>query len=640
MNPSSPRASRSASLAARFLALALSIGASFVCVSDSAAGSLASPDAGDWPAYGRDSGGNRFSPLAAIDRSNVASLRPVWTYETGDLARNGPSKWVFECTPLAVEGKIFVVTPLNRAVALDAATGREIWSYDTGLDASRGWGQLACRGAAYWKGRDAADGSRLLVPRLDGRIYSLDAGTGEPDPGFGRGGFIDLLELLAMPPSELRITSPPTVIRDLAVIGFSISDGPTPAPHAPVVAADVRTGEIVWRFNTVPQAGEFGEATWANGSNVGRGGANVWTTMSADPARGVVYLPVSSPKFDFHGGDRPGDGLFGNCVVALEAATGRRLWHFQTVRHDLWDYDLPAQPNLVDLTIDGRTVPAVAQIGKTGFVYLLNRVTGEPIFPIKDRPVPASDVPGESASPTQPFPTKPPAFTTQSFGEENVSDMGDGGREAILERLATLRNEGIFTPPSERGSIVFPGFHGGGNWSGSAFDPGTGRLYVNSTELVCIQKLVATPGAAFPYRHAGYERFRDPAGWPANAPPWGQLTAIDLNRGEIAWQVPLGEFEELAARGIPITGQENFGGPAVTAGGLVFVASTMDGKFRAFDSETGRTLFEAKLPAAGFAAPAVCLDGEGRQRIVVCCGGGGKLNAPEGDAVVAFGLGE
>lgn len=584
---------------------------------------------GDWPHHARDPQGTRYSPLDQITKSNIDRLKPAWTYRTGDLEETNN---VFECTPLVIDGVMYLITPFSRAIALDAATGKELWTHDPEFDYQRS-GLLASRGVAYW-----ADGAkkRIFLPVRDGRLLSLDAATGKIDSTFGEQGTVNLRTRLAPGGAHLFLSSPPIVYRDLVIQGCGMPDGANPkTSHVPVIALNAATGETAWTFNTIPQQGEFGTDTWANESWRDRGAGNVWSTMSVDPERGIVYLPTTAPYFDFYGGDRHGDNLFCNSIVALDAATGQRIWHFQTVHHDIWDYDLPAHPNLAELTIDGRSVPAVAQIGKTGFVYLFHRVTGEPIFPIVERPTPPSDVPGEKTSPTQPFPSRPPAFTTQGLTEENLSRIDEETYQYLLKQFRTMRSEGLFTPPSEQGSIVFPGFHGGGNWSGAAVDP-EGMMYVNSTELACFTHVKPDPDSPIGFKHSGWHRFRDQNGYPGNAPPWGQLSKIDLNRGEIVWQKPLGEFEELTRRGIPPTGQENFGGATVTAGGLVFIASTPDEMFRAFDAETGGLLFQTKLPAAGYAAPVSYLGKDGKQYIAICAGGGGKIDTQDGDYVAAF----
>lgn len=363
--------------------------------------------------------------------------------------------------------------------------------------------------------------------------------------------------------------------------------------------------------------------------------------MSADPARNLIYLPVSCASFDFFGGDRKGQNLFGNSLVALDTATGERRWHYQLVHHDIWDYDLPAQPILCDLTVDGKAIPAVAQITKMGFVFVFNRETGEPVWPIEERPVPASTLPEEAAWPTQPFPTRPPAFSKQGLTIDDLSNIDPGTNAKLRERFEQYRSEGIYTPPSEEGSIVMPGFHGGGNWSGGAFDPETQRLYINTTEVACIAQMKRSDRLSLPYVHQGWTRFRDDNGYPANAPPWGKLVCIDLSAGSISWEVPLGEHEELTAKGVPQTGQENIGGATVTAGGLVFIASTPDHMFRAFHSGTGEVLWETKLPAPGYAAP-MSYTVDGRQYVAIAAGGGHKngLLQPDSDTVVAFALSE
>lgn len=589
---------------------------------------------GDWPVHQRDSWGSRYSPLTDITKDNVGKLERAWTYRTGDILGRG-DRDVFECTPLAIDGVVYLVTPFQRAVALDGATGRELWSYDPKFDVRGSGGLLASRGVAYW-----TDGEkrRIILPVRDGRVIFLDAAIGKPDPAFGKNGVVHLKELFAPAGKDIILSSPPAIYNDLIIQGCSLPDGSRKVGHIPVVALNARTGEIAWTFNTVPQEGEPGTETWENESWKGRGGNNVWSLISVDHERGLVYLPVSTPNYDFYGGDRPGENLYSDSVVCLNARTGAYVWHFQTVHHDLWDYDLPAQPNLVDLTVYGEKIPAVAQIGKTGFVYVLHRLTGAPVFPIEERPVPASDVPGEKAWPTQPFPAKPPAFSKQGLAEEDLGRLDEESHAELVKKFRELRSEGIFTPPSLRGSIVMPGFHGGGNWSGAAVDLEKGVMYVNSTEMACYVQLKETPRGDFAYTHTGWIRFRDRNGYPANAPPWGLLSAIDLNRGEVLWQAPLGEFEELTARGVPITGQENFGGATVTASGLVFIASTMDERIRAFDADTGSVLWSAKLDAAGYAAPITYRGGDGRQYVLICAGGGGKLQTRVSDAVIAFAL--
>jgi quinoprotein glucose dehydrogenase len=382
----------------------------------------------------------------------------------------------------------------------------------------------------------------------------------------------------------------------------------------------------------------LGHDTWKNEAWKQAGGANNWGGMSLDEKRGMVFLALGSPAFDFYGGQRLGQNLFGNSVIALQAETGKRVWHFQTVHHDLWDYDLPCPPNLVTVNHGGRRVDAVAQVGKTGRLFLLDRETGKPLFPVEERAVPVSDLPGEETWPTQPFPLKPPPFARQAFGEDQVTDISPEAHAFVLGWWKKFKAGSIFVPPSTQGTVIFPGFHGGAHWGGASFDPTSGWLYVNSNELPWILTMVkAEHDEKYPFEHTGYHRFVDEEGYPAVKPPWGQLSAIDLNRGEIMWQVRLGEFRELTARGIPPTGTENFGGTIVTAGGLVFVAATKDEKFRAFDKTTGKLLWQTKLDAAGYATPST-YEVNGKQYVVIAAGGGGLIGTKPGDAFVVFAL--
>lgn len=585
---------------------------------------------GDWSHYGRDVGGTRFSPLDNITAENVGRLERSWTYTLGELGGN-ENGWVFECTPLVIDGRMYIITPHQRALCLDAATGERIWAFDPGFNHRRG--PLASRGVAYWK---SLLKERIFLPVRDGRIYALDAKTGKVDPSFGLRGSIDLPRDLSVASGDMFLSSPPLVMNDVLVVGAGQPDGPSHIGPVPIAGFDAKSGALLWTFHTIPQHEELGVETWSGSSWRDRGGGNAWTILSGDPHRGLVFIPTGAPNFDFYGGDRHGSNLFANSLIALEVKTGKHVWHFQTVHHDLWDYDLPAQPIVVDLD-RGRNIDAVAQVSKTGFVYVLRRDTGRPVWPIEERPVPASDVPGESAWPTQPFPTAPPPFSKQGIGPDDLSALTPEAHELGEETLAKYRAEGLFTPPSEQGSIVMPGYHGGANWSGGAYDPTTGRFYVNTTELMCLAQMEKTGDSRIRYKHTGWIRLRDKEGYPLNAPPWGKLVAYDLREGTKLWEVPLGEFEELTQRGVPITGQENFGGPTVTASGLVFIASTMDEQIRAFDGATGKELWQAKLDAAGYAAP-VTYKVKERQYVAICAGGGGKLGTPNGESVIAFAL--
>jgi quinoprotein glucose dehydrogenase len=590
----------------------------------------------------------RFSTLDQINRDTVKRLKPAWTYHTGEL--EGRQGRTIECTPIVIEGVMYVTTGYLRVVALDAATGQELWQFDP-LKDHRSRHPLASggvnRGCAYWSDKEPDGERRIIHGTADGRLFSLDASTGKLDPMFGAGGVRDLRT--GLDPGVARLsygpTSAPALWRDTIIVGVSCGEGPGIAAPGDIRAFDVRTGQELWRFRTVPGPGEFGHNTWGGESWRDRGGANAWGGLSVDVEHGLVFAGLGSAAFDFYGGDRPGANLFANCTLALDARTGRRVWHFQTLHHDLWDHDLPVYPNLVRVTHDGQAVDAVAQVTKTGYVFLFDRATGKPLFDVVERPVPPSDIPGEEAAPTQPVPVKPPPFSAQHLDETNVTDIGAANRAAVLERLRMIRGGPAFNPPSRQGTVVIPGYHGGANWSGASFDPTTGWLYVNSNNVPNILSLVAAkdggnPRSRYgPFDHAGYEQFLDHEGYPAIKPPWGVLTAIDLNAGTLAWQVPLGEYAELTARGIPRTGTETFGGSIVTAGGLVFIAGTKDERIHAFDKRTGELLWEHPLPAGGYATPST-YQVAGRQYLVIAAGGAGKLRTRAGDAFVAFRLQE
>jgi quinoprotein glucose dehydrogenase len=598
----------------------------------------------DWPGVGNDPGCMRYSSLDQINVGNVARLKPVWTYRTGELeGRRGKT---IECAPIVRDGVMYITTGYLRVVALDAATGRELWQFDPLKDhpfahqpASGG----VNRGCAYWSDNQAGGARRIIHGTSDGRLFSLDAQTGKLDRRFGAGGIRNLrLELDPKVASlEYGPTSAPVIWNDTIIIGVSCGEGPGIAAPGDIRAFDVRTGAEVWRFRTVPGPGEFGHDTWAGDSWKDRGGANAWGGLCVDTQRGLVFAGLGSAAFDFYGGDRQGDNLFANCTIALDARTGKRAWHFQTLRHDLWDHDLPVHPTLVTVNRDGAPRDAVAQVTKTGFLFLFDRETGEPLFDVVDKPVPPSDVPGEIAAATQPFPVMPPPFSEQFLDETNITDIGPANREAVLTQLRQIRGGPAFNPPSLQGTVVIPGFHGGANWSGACFDPTTCWLYVNSNNVPNIITLAEGKdgkGTRYgPYAHKGYVQFLDPEGYPAIKPPWGILNAIDLNTGEFAWRVPLGEFKELTARGVPQTGTETFGGAIVTAGGLVFIGATMDERFHAFDKSTGKLLWEYPLPAGGYATPCTYMV-NGRQYVTIAAGGAGKLRTKPGDAFVTFAL--
>ena len=585
----------------------------------------------DWPAVGGDPGATRFSPLNQITRENVGGLEVAWTFHTGGLGF-APATAI-QCTPIIVDGTMYLTSPDTQVIALDAATGTEKWRYNPHRTKLR---YLYNRGVAWWS--DGASARRILFATPDGFLYSLNADTGIPDPAFGTDGIVDLRHGIDQ---DLRdrvygATAAPVVFEDRVIVGVSLDEGYEGGP-GDVRAFDIRSGKEAWRFHTVPRPGEFGHDTWAGESWRNRSGVNAWSGATVDVKRQLVFVGTGSPGYDFYGANRPGNNLFANCVIALDGRTGQRVWHQQLVHHDVWDYDLPYPPVLVTVNHGGQPIDAVAQVTKQGLLFLFERATGRPLFEIEERPVPASTMPGEQTSPTQPFPVRPPAFVRQGFFEEDLTERTPEARAAVRARLAAAGFNGLYEPPSLAGTIANPGTLGGANWSGASFDPASGWLYVNANELPRLLRLVPGDTPDQPYLEKGEARIFDHEGYPGVKPPWGTLTAIDLNRGEIAWQVPLGEFAELTRRGVPPTGTRNLGGCIVTAGGLVFVGATVDRKFRAFDSSHGRVLWERELPFAGHAAPSTYAV-NGRQYVVIAAGGGGKLGTPSGDAYVAYAL--
>ena len=635
----------------------------------------------EWPFTEGAAGGGRFSPLADIHRVNVARLVEVWRYRHGDLRTSRRPDAVnrstaMESTPIVVDGRLFFTTPFNRVIALDPASGRELWSFDPGIDLERFFANMIInRGVAFW--RDAARDNgfcarRVFLATLDARLIALDAGTGRPCPDFGEQGEVNLLSGLSPmdDPWEYNVTSPATVVGDAVVVGSSIADTVRRvSPPGDVRAYDARSGALLWTFHTIPHPGEAGHETWEEGSWRESGGGNVWTTMTADLERGWVFLPVSTATPDFFGGDRPGANLFSDALVALEARTGRRLWHFQTVHHDIWDYDLPAPPNLVRVRRDGRLVDAVAQVTKTGFVFVLDRETGKPLFPVEERPVPASDVPGERAWPTQPFPAKPPPLVPQRMTEADLWDAaprggGPGHLRKCREWLSDLRSEGLYTPPSLGGTIVYPSNGGGANWSGASWDPGRRRLVVPVNNVANVVKLKpvwrsesnlenrsAQPMRSYlraawfllTGRGTGLRYITHPltgrvlfqsGGQPCNRPPWGWLVAVDLDSGAIAWREPAGEHEG-------VTGLFGYGPPLATAGGLVFHSGTPDERLRVHDADTGALITSFALPAGLHAGPiSYRAEPGGRQLLVVAPGGHAGIGTTPGDHVIAYGLPE
>jgi quinoprotein glucose dehydrogenase len=685
-----------------------------------------------WTAYGGTPAQTHYSALTQVDRDNVAQLRVAWVYDTGDAFGSGALASEMQCNPIVVGRVLFGISPRLRVFAVDAATGAPKWSFDPN-DGRPVLAKRRSRGVTYWSdGRDA----RIFFG-AGHHLYALDATNGRPIDSFGVVGRVDLREELDRPAADqsVSLTTPPVVYRDLVIVGGAVSET-LPSSPGYIRAYDARSGRLRWRFRTIPAPGESAFETWPATAHTRAGGANNWAGMALDQRRGLLFVPTGSAAFDFYGGDRRGDNLFANTLLALDAATGRRIWHFQFVHHDLWDRDLPAPPTLVTVRRDGRNIDAVAQVTKSGHVFVFERDTGRPLFPIREAPAPDSDVPGEHAARTQPVPESPAPFARQLITEDDVTRRTPEAHDAVLRQLQGLRNGAPFTPPSLQGTVLLPGLDGGAEWGGPSYDPSSGVLYVNANEMAWVLQLVRRPqsaravsgrtlyeancapchlpsregsppqvptlvgigerwsrqeitltiltgGARMPafqqlglpgaeavaeyllsgrdvpvsraatstpadhrstasgagnYLLNGYRKLLDPDGYPAISPPWGTLTAIDLSSGLHRWQVPLGEYPELARAGQPTTGTENYGGAVVTAGGLLFIAATVyDDKFRAFDKDTGRMLWETQLPAAGHATPAV-YQVDGKQFIVVSAGGGKNPKGRSAGSLVAFAL--
>jgi len=599
---------------------------------------------GEWRYYGGDNAATKYSPLDQIHRDNVKSLRVAWSWNSPDLPLVEKNRMLtslgWEGTPLMVGGVLYVSTSLSQVAAIQAATGETLWSYDpksyeAGRPTNLGF---IHRGVAHW-----TDGkqSRIFIGTADAQLISLDAHTGKPDAAFGDGGRVNLAKAvpLAVNARNYAITSPPVVCRDVVVLGASISDGPTgrEMPRGDIQGFDARTGKPLWVFHTIPQEGEFGVETWENDSWKYTGNANVWTLMSADDELGYIYLPTGTPTNDWYGGHRLGNNLFAESIIAVEARTGKRVWHFQTVHHGLWDYDLPAAPVLCDLRVNGRRIKALAQITKTGFTFVLDRATGKPVWPIEERPVGRSTVPGERSSPTQPFPTKPPPFERQGSIADNLIDFTPELRAEALKILQQYDHGPLYTPPTERGTVNLPGWGGGGNWWGAAFDPDTGYLFIPSVTSPIIVKLVKPdPNRSnFNYVRGGQISLtgapEGPRGLPLFKPPYGRITAINLNTGEHVWQVPHGDgprqtVNEILGNGKDVgpLGDYGGGGPLLTKT-LLFVGhgpgrggrgGSGSHLLRAFDKATGKTLAEIALPGRPSGTPMTALVG-GKQYIMI-----------------------
>jgi quinoprotein glucose dehydrogenase len=616
------------------------------------------PPRGDWSAYGGGPGGTHYSPLAGITRDNVARLERVWVYRTGDYFRD---RGRFEANPVVVEGSLYIATPLGTVIALDPARGTQRWRYDPHVDASAGYGDFANRGVATWRDRTRAAGQacrrRVFVATVDARLIAIDGATGHPCEDFGEHGTVDLAHGLRHAPAfhwEYGVTSPPAVIGDLVVVGSAVADNQrVDAPEGVVRAFDARTGALRWSWDPIPRSPrDPAYNSWQGPQAHETGAANAWAPLSVDPTMGLVFVPIGSASPDFYGGERLGANVYANSIVALRAATGTVAWHFQVVHHDLWDYDVPAQPALFTWRHGGAVVPAVAVATKMGHLFILDRRSGTPLLPVSERAVPASDVPGERAAPTQPFPSPALRLVSESLRPDQAFGTDEAERAECRDRIASLRYEGVFTPPSLRGTIIWPGNIGGMNWSGVAVDERRGLILAPANRLGFVVTLIprdsiATARRAHPgteisgQRGTPFAMMREVL-WsthrvPCTPPPWGTLAAVDLHAQRVRWQVPLGSLPGLGSDSAPHWGSPNLGGAIVTAGGLAFVAGTFDQTLRAFDVETGAELWHATLPAGAHALPATYL-AHGRQYVVIAAGGHDRLRTTMGDFVVAYAL--
>lgn len=617
----------------------------------------------DWATHGHDAGAQRYSPLKQINSGNVSTLQLAWTYDTPAAVPPSPSRGgaaqeendqpaaatpptprppaatastrptprQSASTPLVVNGVMYLATAYNRIVALEADTGREIWVKDVGHAPST-------RGLAYWPG------TRELPPQLvfgtgDGSslLMALNAKTGEFVAGFGRDGKVDLRQGVgeSFPTLRVALSSPPAIFKHLAITGNHSQESPSLGPSGDIRAWDLRNGTLAWTFHTIPRPGEPNHNAWSNDQWKDRAGANAWGFITVDEDRGIAYVPVGTPATDFYGGDRLGSNLYGSSLLALDALSGKLKWHFQTTHHDNWDYDLTSPPALIDVKRNGQTIPAVAQFTKQGLLFIFNRVTGTPIFGVEERPVVSDNpMPGDEYSPTQPFPLKPPPISRMTFSPHEVAKV-TAEHEAYCKSLLALEGGALTGGPyaqyGPKLSVIFPGWTGGGNWNGSAFNPDLGYLYMPTQDVGMLNKMVKSTRFENMYVRSGPDNappmlgtnFWDGRkGWPCQQPPWGELVAVNVNTGDVAWRVPLGSFEELDALGVPTTGTLNRGGPIATAGGLIFIAASQDARFRAFDARTGRVLWTADLSENGRAVPITYQGRNGKQYVAIMAGGG------------------
>jgi len=603
----------------------------------------------EWPTYGHDPGGMRFSPATQITPKNVSELKVAWVYH---MRPEGSGLSGSEVTPIIADGVMYLSTPYNRVVALDPTTGKEIWSFTLPS------GNPSTRGVEYWPG-DLQTPPQIVFGSSNGRLFSLDAKTGKPNETFGDRGVVNLNtpEILQGLPGSNGLSSPPIMFRHLIITGGRTQENPPKGPAGDVRAWDVHTGKLIWTFHSVPREGEKYNDTWLGDSWKNRSGVNVWGFITVDLQRGIVYMPFGAPSVDQYGGDRAGDNLFGTSIVAADANTGKYLWHFQVVHHDIWDADLTGAPALIDVKQGGRTIPAVAVINKVGLLFLLDRVSGKPIYGVEERPVPPSEVPLERTSKTQPFPLKPAPLSRMTMTMADIATVTPELEAACRKLIEGVQIGGPYLPVSyNRLRLQFPGNHGGVNWGGTSFNPELGYLFVNSNELGQLAGIRdRDPNAKGPAQAAGvgnrvdpngpYQgipgggRFKDVASnMMCQQPPWGQLTAVNVNTGEFVWRVPLGVTDSLPPEKQK-TGRPGNGGTIATAGGLVFVGATDDSRFRAFDAQTGKELWTVKLGGAAQATPSTYLGKDGRQYVVITSTGGGFFDAPlTDDSIIAFAL--
>jgi quinoprotein glucose dehydrogenase len=614
----------------------------------------------DWPTYGHDPGSSHYSPLKQIDTTNVSKLTRAWTFhmkaatdpsapppaappEGGRGGRGGRGGGGgggrVETTPIVAGGLMYFPTPNGKVVALEPETGKQIWIADLGGT------NASTRGLEYWAG-DSQSPASLFFGTYDGRLMALNAKTGKPVPGFGNNGSVNMKTVdvnNGAPDASFSLSSPVKVYKNVIITGARVQEGPRVGYAGDDRGWDVHTGKLLWQFHSIPRPGEFGNDTWSADSWQGRSGVNVWGLFSLDPELGLVYLPHGSPAPDFFGGDRPGANLYGNSLVALDALTGKRKWHFQAIHHDIYDFDLEAAPILFDMTRNGRKIPALALTSKTGLVFILDRGDGKPLYDIEERTVPESSVPGEVSWPTQPWPVKPAPLGRMSFNYPDEIAKVTSEHEAFCRDLYEkneMHGGGPFTPYDLKTTIQFPGTLGATNWHGGSYDPTLGYLFFNVLYLADVAKMIQPTGNNIaPWIRNSFARFWNPENyWPCQEPPWGQMVAINVNTGEYAWRVPLGIVEELEAKGVKGTGAMNMGGSFATAGGLVFIAATNDRHFRAFESKTGKVLWDVKMEAGAYATPITYQGKDGKQYVAIIAAGGGYYDRLPGDSVIAFAL--